>query len=283
MLKFYRFFWILIACKSALFISVAQDLVALKTLDEIEGKVLKADQNKVYVQISIQGGTAQSAYKLDQIEKITFEAQFDRSKLSADPTARLNELTTLLTYWQPFLKIPESATGEILFSQAETLIELKRFEEALKTINLIQSDAWDEKIKLRVAPIKVKCLAGLNRFEEAMAMAKELESQANDSSTVAFVQMVLGEVAFSRTNYFQALDHFLYNRVFNPTLKEEAGRGLWNASRVYLAQTNYNAAARVLKDILADYPQSSVFAQAQTKLKEITPLVKPEEEKEENL
>lgn len=261
--------------------ALAEDQIILKTLDEIEGKVLRADSSKVYVQINLRGGTAQSAYKLDQIEKIVFAASFDPSKLPADPTARLKELNSLLNYWQPFLKIPESATGDILFSQAETLIELKQFEAALKTITLIQTEGWDTKQKLRVAPLKVKCLAGLNRFDEAMAMAKELESQANDSSTVAFVQMVLGEVAFGQSNYFQALDHFLYNRVFNPTLKEEVGRGLWNASRVYLAQTNYNAAARVLKDILTDYPQSSVFAQAQTKLKEIQPLVKPEEEKKE--
>lgn len=279
-LKFHRFFWILLMYGAGLFSSLASDLIVLKTLDEIEGKVLKADQNKIYVQIAIQGGTAQSAYKLDQIEKINFETSFDRAKLSSDLSTRLNELNTLLIYWRPFLKVPESETGEILFTQAETLIDLKRFEEALKSIDLIQSEDWNEKRKLRVAPIKVKCLAGLNRFEEAMAMAKNLESQANDSSTVAFVQMVLGEVAFSRTNYFEALDHFLYNRVFNPTLKEEAARGLWNASRVYLAQTNYNAAARVFQDIIADYPQSSVFSQAQIKLKEIKPFVKPEEEKE---
>ena len=280
MLKFHRLFWIWITCQMTFSLVKAEDLVVLKTLDEIEGKVIKADATKVYIQIAIQGGSAQSAYRLDQIEKIVFASPFDRSKLSADPTKRLEEFNSLLTYWQSFLKIPESATGEILFAQAETLIELKRFEEALKSINLIQEQDWSKDRKLRVAPVKIKCLAGLNRFEEAMAMAKELESQANDSSTVAFVQMVLGEVAFSRTNYFEALDHFLYNRVFNPTLKEEAGRGLWNASRVYLAQTNYNAAARVLKDITTDYPQSSVFAQAQTKLKEIQPFVKPEEEQE---
>ncbi|MEZ5405768.1 MAG: hypothetical protein R3F23_06190 [Verrucomicrobiia bacterium] len=85
-----------------------------------------------------------------------------------------------------------------------------------------------------------------------------------------------------RTNYPAALDHFLYNRVFNPTLKEEVGRGLWGASRVYLAETNLSAAVRVLQDIIADYPQSSVFARAQTKLKELKPLVKTEEKEEQN-
>jgi tetratricopeptide (TPR) repeat protein len=180
--------------------------------------------------------------------------------------------------------VPESPAGEILFARAETLADLQQFEEALKAAELLEAEDWNQKRRLLVAPLKVKCLAGLNRFEEAMLIAKQMEEQSKDSSIVAFVQLVLGEVEFGRTNYPAALDHFLYNRVFNPTLKEEAGRGLWNASRVYLAETNFSAAVRVLQDIITDYPQSSVFARAQTKLKELQPLVKTEtnEEKEEN-
>ncbi|MEZ5405769.1 MAG: hypothetical protein R3F23_06195 [Verrucomicrobiia bacterium] len=175
----------------------AADLVVLKTLDEIEGKVLRAEKNKVYIQVEFRGGKAESAYNLDQIEKIVFETTFDRSKLPTDPAARLTALDPLWKFWQSFLSIPESPAGEVLFARAETLIDLKQFDEALKAVEQIEAQDWDQKRKFLVAPLKVKCLAGLNRFEEAMVMAKQMEEQSKDSSIVAFIQLVLGEVGRS--------------------------------------------------------------------------------------
>ncbi len=256
---------------SSLALLPAKDIVHLIDGEPIQGNIVDIRGDQLRMDRDLGRGTATVSYPLNRIQKIIFSPakQFSAENLPTDPQARLNALNLPWLRARPFLSIPESDAGEIALVRAKTLYDLNRHEEAIEFIDEVSKLDWNTRRRFLYAPIKIRCLAALDRFDEAVKLSRTLEEESSDPSSMAFVQLVLGQVELSRKDYATALDHYLYNRVMNPHLADEASRGLLGAAQAFLGLNQPREAVRMLQDILEDYPQTSAAQEAKTTLQSI--------------
>lgn len=249
----------------------AQDVVHLVDGEPIKGNIVDIRGDQLRMDRDLGRGTATVTYPLSRVQKIIFspEKRFSAEGLPQDPQARLAALNVPWLRARPFLGIPESDAGEIALVRAKTLLELGRYEEAIEFLDEVSALDWNTRRKYLYAPIKIRCLAALDRFDEAIKLSRQLEEESADPSSMAFVQLVLGQVELARKDYATALDHYLYNRVMNPHLVDEASRGLLGAAQAFLGLNQPRDAVRMLQDLLEDYPNSAVVIEARTTLRTI--------------
>ena len=247
----------------------ALDTIHLVDGDPITGNVVDIRGDQLRVDRDLGRGTATVTYPLTRVQKIIFseEKRFSAENLPADPALRLEATNILWIRSRPFLKIPESDAGAIALVRARALVDLGKHAEAIALIDEVSALDWNPRRKYLYPPIKIRALAALDRFEEALALSRKLQEESADPGSMAFIQLILGQVELSRKDYTTALDHYLYNRIMNPQLHEEAAQGLLGAAQAFLGLEKPRDAVRMLQDLLNDYPKSSVAAEAEKLLK----------------
>jgi tetratricopeptide (TPR) repeat protein len=247
----------------------ALDTIHLVDGDPITGNVVDIRGDQLRVDRDLGRGTATVTYPLSRVQKIIFseEKRFSSESLPADPAQRLEATNILWIRSRPFLKIPESDAGAIALVRARALVDLGKHNEAITLIDEVTPLDWNPRRKFLYPPIKIRALAALDRFEEALALSRQLQEESADPGSMAFIQLILGQVELSRKDFTTALDHYLYNRIMNPQLHEEAAQGLLGAAQAFLGLEKPRDAVRMLQDLLSDYPKSSVAAEAEKLLK----------------
>jgi len=248
---------------------LALDTIYLTDGEPIKGNVLEIRGEQLTIERDLGRGTAKVSFPLSRIEKIIFSEEkcFRLETLPTEPAKRLEATHTAWLRAMPFLKIPESDAGAIALVRARALVELGKYQEAIDLVDYASVLDWNPKRKYLYPPVKIRALAALDRFEEALALSQKLQEEAADPTAMAFLQLILGQVELSRKDYTTALDHFLYNRIMNPQLQEEAAQGLLGAAQAFLGLQKPCDAVRMLQDLLADYPKSSIAAEAERLLK----------------
>ncbi len=247
------------------------DLIITKSGDEIVCRLLRVEGGRVRFEMKLGNGRAESVLPLDLIQKYLPAQRFDPASLPDDPTARARVLTEQWQIRQPFLSIPESDAGEVALQLVAALCSTQRWDAALDLAREIGRSDWDLRRRMRATATEVQALAGLGRLDEALTLAKRVQESAKESSSEAFVRLLVGEMELSQKKYAAAADQFFYTRLFYPHLREEAAEALWGASRAFLAQGNLLQAGRALEDLLADYPGTRPCTQAHAELQKIRP------------
>jgi len=248
----------------------AADLLVLKSGEEIEGTVLRMEKGRVRISIEVGQGKAETSVPAEQIEKATIADGFDPAKLPADLGQRLSYLEAQLSRWRDFLPVPESAAGAMLLARADALAEAGRFQEAMLDLDAMASD-WNAKRRSAAAPMKIRCLIGMKKLPEAEKMAADLQKVTYDFSSLATVKMALAEVALGKGLWDEAVDHYLFCRVYSPRLAEESSRGLFKSAQLLVEHHDLLRAAKMLDDLATDYAASSSASPAAALRQQIQP------------
>lgn len=245
--------------------------------------------------VSIAGGKSASAkrqFKMAQIEYIDFAPLPGEAEALENPQAAgAQALTKLWKQRRMHVHRPNSTAGQLGLLVAQQYLKSDNdydFKLALDLYTTLQNEAWQEQTRNSAREGRLRALIALKRLDEAMAEARKLAAESEDSRMLIEAKFVLAQADFVALKkllddnpkwpeddiirpeiealYHSTVDQFLFPYLFHGTESESAARGLMSAASVYSLFEKFTLANACAEDVIALYPQTSQAEQAQQML-----------------
>jgi len=269
------------------------DVVHLKGGATMAGQidVITDEFVNVRTTVSVGGGKTASAkrqFKMTQVESIDFaplagEVEALENPESVDPQA----LTELWKQRRMHVHRPNSTAGELGLLVAREYLKSDSdydFKLALDLYGTLENEAWKQETRNAAREGRLRALIALKRLEEAMAEARKLAAESEDSRMLIEAKYVLARADFEKLKqlvednpkwpeddiirpeiealYHSTVDQFLFPYLFHGTESDSAARGLMSAAGVYSLFEKFTLANACAEDVIALYPQTNHAEQA---------------------
>ena len=269
------------------------DVVHLRDGTTMAGQieVITDDFVNVRTTVSIGGGRTASAkrqFKMNQVDYIDFAALPGEVEALQDPqSAGVKALVELWKQRRMHVHRPNSAAGQLGLLVAQEYLKSDSdydFKLALDLYATLENEAWKQETRNAAREGRLRALIALKRLDEAMAEARKLAAESEDSRMLIEAKFVLARADFENLKqlvkdnpkwpeddivrpeiealYHSTVDQFLYAYLFHGTESESAARGLMSAASVYLLFEKFTLANACAEDVIALYPQTSMAEQA---------------------
>jgi hypothetical protein len=278
------------------------DRITLSNGQVVEGKIKALTPDRIVMELSIGGGSAEVPYQRSLLEKLELgRSEAESALLRSNDTKDLPALRAFWEQRQPYLALPESDAGEVGLKLARLLIADQKkttAREALALLEKIEQEDWNAARRGEIPSLRVSALLGAGQTEKAAAELSKMETVSGaDESAVASAQiqqkLVQANQAWQNLQSLEkefprwdqipakrneralliqdALDHALYPAVFHAEFQSLAAQGLFLAAEVYQRIGDPDRAAVVLEEIVREFPEPELVPKANELLKKIKP------------
>jgi tetratricopeptide (TPR) repeat protein len=273
--------------------STHADSLRLKSGQENKGTIKSFDGQKLTIQVSIGGGTAELPYDINLIEQIRFDRTPEEEKILAG-----TDLVALEAFWKkrlPYLSYPESDTGEIAQKYIQALLAKKTKvagKTALDICELVLKRDWKPERRETLQNLRLQALIQAGKTEAAMAEAEKAGDLSTDNAAALVdAKFVLAQgadqkrrdlekqhprwneekkiTAERRLLINQALDQYLLPVVFFAELRAPCARGLWYAAELYRSLGENDQALVRAHEIVEQFPEPDYLSKAQELIKQL--------------
>jgi len=291
--------------------AVAADMLVLKDGQKVSGTILKTDGKTVTMQLVVGAGEAEIPYPLSNIATVRFENSAEvEALLNTGDTKKLPELQQLWEKRLPYLKLPESDSGDIGLRLIRLLLSKqtkKAAGEALVIAKVVEEGDWSEARRGEATRLRLSALAATGKVEEAMAEAEKIQNISGMDETAlasARVQarLVQADLALRKLVALEkdwpkweqmpeksrerrlllntSLDGFVFPAVFHPELRRFSAEGLWKASELYVQLGLPGDALLLADEIITWFPEPEFKGRALELKKKLEKETKSLNEKE---
>ncbi len=291
--------------------AVAADMLVLKDGQKVSGTILKTDGKTVTMQLVVGAGQAEIPYPLSNIATLRFVNSAEvEALLNTGDTEKLPELQQLWEKRLPYLKLPDSDSGDIGLRFIRLLLSKqtkKAAGEALVIAKEVEEGDWSEARRGEATRLRLSALAATGKVEEAMAEAEKIQNISGMDETAlasARVQtrLVQADLALRKLVALEkdwpkweqmpeksrerrlllntSLDGFVFPAVFHPELRRFSAEGLWKASELYVQLGLPGDALLLADEIITWFPEPEFKGRALELKKKLEKETKSLNEKE---
>lgn len=215
--------------------------------------------------------------------------------LQAPESASVEDLRKLWDEKSRHLHRPKSKAGEIGLLYGKRLLaepESHQWDFAIAVFDRILDRDWNAEHHLRAKSGRLKALIQLGRLNEAISEARQLTRESEDPEMLIEARYAIAQADFEKLKqleeenpkweeddtvrpereslYHGIVDEFLWPYLFHGTEEALAARGLVAAAEAHRFAGNLDEARACLNDVVALYPDTPAFADAQASLKTLT-------------
>ncbi len=290
-----RWLFLMVAVVAMSGSSLAQeaDVVHLKDGTTMAGQieVITDDFVDVRTTVSIGGGKMASAkrqFKMAQVDYIDFAPlPGEVEALEKPDPPGTQALAELWKQRRMHVHRPNSTAGQLGLLVAQEYLKSDSdydFKLALDLYVTLENEAWKDETRNAAREGRLRALIALKRLDEAMAEARKLAAESEDSRMLIEAKFVLARADFEKLKqlvednpkwleddivrpeiealYHSTADQFLFPYLFHGTESESAARGLMSAASVYSLFEKFTLANACAEDVIALYSQTSHAEQA---------------------
>jgi len=203
----------------------------------------------------------QALIDVDNLLKNYVETNFKKSaiQLKAKILRQLNRLDDAKQILSAGLKSMEKGEGEaILLDLAKIESELNHPDKALEIYNKLLHDFPNTELRGMVTYEKGWLYMGMDKPNEAFLMFKAYESSHPDGEFISDVQYVLGELAYGKEKYKEAIAYYEKSKI----TQRYKDRSLYKIAWSHIELENTNAAAETFGELVKECPDSSLLMEA---------------------